>query len=137
MFDVIVEQTDLNFSIKYIYPVFMELASLKNVATQNGGGTAAKNNKNLKRKKGNRLLVSFAKQIGEAGFDKEPAVLKQILAICHDNNYKIRLEGAMFFKDYLSGKGEQSGLPPHIVSHPRFKSVYVSEIFEFLNDDEA
>ena len=31
-----------------------------------------------KRKKGNRLLISFAKQIGEAGFDKEPSVLKQI-----------------------------------------------------------
>jgi hypothetical protein len=47
-----------------------------------------------KRKKGNRLLISFAKQIGEAGFDKEPAVLKLVQGICHDNNYKIRLDGA-------------------------------------------
>jgi len=31
-----------------------------------------------KRKKGNRILISFAKQIGENGFDKEPGVLKLI-----------------------------------------------------------
>lgn len=88
MFDIIVlEVTDMQYSLKTIYPMFSELSSLKNPLP--------------KRKKGNRLLSSFAKQISEAGFDKEPAVLKQILAICHDNNYKIRMDGALFFKEYL------------------------------------
>jgi hypothetical protein len=85
-----------------------------------------------KRKKGNRLLISFAKQIGEAGFDKEPAVLKLVQGICHDNNYKIRLDGAQFLKDYLQGDQKKS-----IISHPRFKSIYLSELLELLNDEEA
>lgn len=46
--------------------------------------------------------MSFAKQISEAGFDKEPSVLKLVLAICHDNNYKIRMDGVLFLKDYLN-----------------------------------
>lgn len=45
--------------------------------------------------------MSLARQIGEAGLDREPAVLKLVLAICHDNNYKIRMDGALFFKDYF------------------------------------
>jgi hypothetical protein len=67
--------------------MFMDMPSLKNPLP--------------KRKKGNRLLMSFVKQLGEAGFDKEPGLLKLVLAICHDNNYKIRLDGVLFFKDYL------------------------------------
>jgi len=80
VFDVLVSYTDLQFCLKNIFPVFMDMPSLKNPVP--------------KRKKGNRLLISFAKQIGEAGFDKEPAVLKLVQGICHDNNYKIRLDGA-------------------------------------------
>lgn len=94
MFDTIVYQTDLQFVLKNIYPVFMDLPSLKNPVP--------------KRKKGNRLLMSFAKQIGEEGFDKEPGVLKMVLAICHDNNYKIRMDGVLFFKEYLNKEKEQS-----------------------------
>ena len=88
VFDVIVAETDLQFVVKNIFPVFMEMPSLTNPLP--------------KRKKGTRLLMSFAKQIGEVGFDKEPSVLKMVLAICHDNNYKIRMDGVLFFKEYLS-----------------------------------
>ena len=75
--------------------------------------------------------MSLAKQIGEAGFDKEPSILKLVFAICHDNNYKIRMDGALFFKDYLNEKAET------IVQHHRFKSVYIGELIELLNDEEA
>ena len=118
VFDVLVAYTDLQFCLKNIFPVFMDMPSLKNPVP--------------KRKKGNRLLISFAKQIGEAGFDKEPAVLKLVQGICHDNNYKIRLDGAQFLKDYLMGDQKKS-----IISHPRFKSIYLSEVLELLNDEEA
>jgi hypothetical protein len=53
-----------------------------------------------------------------------------VLGICHDNNYKIRLDGILFFKDYLKDKAA-------VVSHTRFKTVYISEILELLNDEEA
>ncbi len=85
-----------------------------------------------KRKKGNRLLITFAKQIGEVGFDKEPAVLKLLQGICHDNNYKIRLDGVLFFKDYLLGEQKST-----IIAHPRFKNIYLSELLELLNDEES
>lgn len=85
-----------------------------------------------KRKKGNRLLITFAKQIGEVGFDKEPAVLKLVQGICHDNNYKIRLDGVLFFKDYLLGDKKET-----ILAHPRFKNIYLSELLELLNDEES
>lgn len=89
---MLVAETDLQFVVKNIFPVFMDMPSLKNPLP--------------KRKKGNRLLMSLAKQIGETGFDKEPAVLKLVFAICHDNNYKIRMDGAIFFKDYLNDHAE-------------------------------
>ncbi len=76
--------------------------------------------------------MTFAKQIGELGFDREPAVLKLIQGICHDNNYKIRLDGVLFFKDYLLGDKKQI-----ILAHPRFKSIYLTELFELLNDEES
>ena len=44
-----------------------------------------------KRKHGIRLLLAVAKSMGEDGFDSDPQVMKLILAICHDNNYKIRM----------------------------------------------
>ena len=43
----------------------------------------------------------MAKRLGESGMDMEPIILKLILAICHDTNYKIRMDGILFFKDYL------------------------------------
>ena len=110
-------ETELQFAVKTVFPLFMDMPSLKNPLP--------------KRKKGNRLLMSFAKQIGEAGFDREPAVLKLVLAICHDNNYKIRMDGALFFKDYLQESSEK------VLGHPRFKQVYVGELLEFLQDEEA
>jgi len=54
-----------------------------------------------------------------------------VLAICHDNNYKIRMDGVLFFKEYLKEK------PASIIAHPRFKNVYISELLELLNDEEA
>jgi hypothetical protein len=81
-----------------------------------------------KRKRGNRLVTSLAKKLGEKGIDKEPLILKLILGICHDTNYKIRMDGILFFKEYLSY--------PQVLSHQRFKTIYLSEVIELLNDEE-
>jgi len=35
-----------------------------------------------KRKRGNRLVFSVAKNIGEEGIDKDPLMLKLIMSIC-------------------------------------------------------
>lgn len=77
----------MDFALKEIFPVIMDIPSLKNPFP--------------KRKRGNKLAISFARQVGEIGFDKEPMVLKIIFAILNDNNYKIRMDGVLFLKEYL------------------------------------
>jgi len=73
--------------LKQILPVISEMTVLKNPF--------------IKRKRGNRLVISLAKKLGEKGIDKDPLILKLILGICHDTNYKIRMDGVLFFKEYL------------------------------------
>jgi hypothetical protein len=88
VFEVIVCKIDLDYALKDSFSKIIELCSLKNPFA--------------KRKRGNRLITSFAKQIGEAGFDKEPLILKSSMGLCNDNNYKIRMDGVLFLKDYLT-----------------------------------
>lgn len=40
------------------------------------------------------------------------------------------MDGINFFKDYLRD-------PEEVLSHPRFKAIYVAELLELLNDEEA
>ena len=54
-----------------------------------------------KRKRGNRLIFSIAKNVGEAGINEDPQLLRSINQICSDNNYKIRRDGVLFFKEYF------------------------------------
>lgn len=101
--------------LKQILPVVSEIPALKNPFP--------------KRKRGNRLVISLAMRLGESGIDKDPLIMKLIMGICHDTNYKIRMDGVLFFKEYL-----QSQL---VLKHQRFKSTYLPEVIELLNDEEA
>ena len=56
-------------------------------------------------------------------------VLKLLYGILHDNNYKIRMDGMLFLKDYLKLETVQV--------HQRFKSSYLPELIELLKDEEA
>jgi len=56
-------------------------------------------------------------------------ILKLMIGLCHDTNYKIRMDGVLFLKEYLLKEG--------ITSCPRFSSLYVPELMEMLNDEEA
>jgi hypothetical protein len=101
--------------LKYIFPLVMDIPSLKNPFA--------------KRKRGNMLITSLAKNLGETGFDREPTILKLTMGICHDNNYKIRMDGVTFLKDYLSKEST--------LKSSRLTSVYIPELMELLNDEEA
>lgn len=54
-----------------------------------------------KRKRGNRLIFSIAKNVGEAGINEDSQLLRSINHICNDNNYKIQRDGVLFFKEYF------------------------------------
>ncbi|CDW84144.1 serine threonine-protein phosphatase 4 regulatory subunit 4 [Stylonychia lemnae] len=115
IYDMIIEKVEIDYSLKEIFPIIVEMTGLKIPF--------------VKRKRGNRLAISFARQVGELGFDKDPVVLKTILAICQDNNYKIRLDGVIFLKEYLIREQARQ--------NRRFHDIYLPELIELLNDEEA
>lgn len=51
--------------------------------------------------------------------------------VCHDGNYKIRRDGVIFLREYFELDRQ------HILAHPRFREVYLPELFEFLNDEDS
>jgi hypothetical protein len=83
-----------------------------------------------KRKRGNRLVFSIAKNIGEEGIDKDPLILKLIMSICDDNNHRIRKDGCVFLKEYFKMDKEM------IVNSPRFQEAYLPLLLDFLNDED-
>ena len=83
-----------------------------------------------KRKRGNRLVFAIAKNVGEEGIDEDQQLLRSINSICTDNNYKIRRDGVLFFKDYFKSDSEK------IVKSDRFKEAYLPTLVDFINDED-
>lgn len=84
-----------------------------------------------KRKRGNRLIFSVAKNVGEDGIEEDPQLLKSILNICCDNNYKIRRDGVIFFKEYFKTEFRDK-----IIKSERFRETYLPTLLDFLNDED-
>jgi hypothetical protein len=40
-------------------------------------------------------------EIGEEGLDKEPIYVNLMESVFHDNNYKLRIDGVIFLKNYF------------------------------------
>lgn len=76
------------------------------------------------------MLFSVAKHTGEPFFDQDPNILKLILSVCRDGNYKIRRDGVIFLRDYFAYDRKR------IIEHFRFRQVYLPELFELLNDED-
>ena len=50
--------------------------------------------------------------------------------ICSDNNYKIRRDGVLFFKEYFKTHTES------IIKGERFKETYLPTLLDFINDED-
>ena len=85
-----------------------------------------------KRKRGNRLIFIVAKNVGEDGIDDDPQLLKSIMNICSDNNYKIRRDGVIFFKEYF----KESKDIKKIIKSERFADTYLPTLLDFINDED-
>jgi hypothetical protein len=83
-----------------------------------------------KRKRGNRIVFGVALQMGEEGFDGDYELLKCVQSICTDNNYKIRRDGCIFFKEYFKKDRET------IIQNERFREIYMPTLIDFLNDED-
>lgn len=57
-------------------------------------------------------------------------MLKTVNSICADNNYKIRRDGCIFFKEYFRKDRE------NIIKNERFRELYLPTLFDFINDED-
>lgn len=85
--ETVVSRIDHKFVAENATKIIKDIPNLKNPIS--------------KRKRGNRLIFSVAKNVGEEGIEEDPQLMKSILNICCDNNYKIRRDGVIFFKEYF------------------------------------
>ena len=53
------------------------------------------------------------------------------MSICGDVNYKIRLDGAIFLKEYLHKNFE------NLIGSARLKQTFLPDMCELLNDEET
>jgi hypothetical protein len=88
VWDVIIQKVEHDYTLKNVLPLVQEIPSLKNPFP--------------KRKRGNRLITSLAKQMGEEGFNADYTLFKLIIGLNQDNNYKIRMDGIQFLQEYLA-----------------------------------
>ena len=84
-----------------------------------------------KRKRGNRLILGIAKNVGEAGMDAIPDFLKILRQVCADNNFRIRRDGVVFMKEYLRRDDKQD-----IIKSERFDEVYMPLLLDLLDDED-
>ena len=54
-----------------------------------------------KRKKGIELATAMAMNVKQKAHDDEPMFMRLIMVICSDTDYKIRTDGANFFKEFF------------------------------------
>lgn len=71
---------------------------IKLVAVKVIGELTDRKSKQNRRKLGNRLLSSLILNCGESTLEKDSEIFSLITDVCSDTNYKIRTDGAIFFK---------------------------------------
>ena len=98
--ETVVSRCDMKFISENVIKAIKDIPGLKNPSA--------------KRKRGNRLVFSVAKHLGEDAFDKDPLIMQLILNICHDTNYKMRRDGVIFLKEYFQHDRKK------ILEHERF-----------------
>ena len=80
----------------------------------------------VKRKRGNRFIFGVALQVGESGFDGDKELLRSVQSICSDNNYKIRKDSCINFKEYFNKE------PDSIIKNSPFRDIYYTSLVECL-----
>ena len=85
--EVVVSRVEMRYVSENVVAQIKDMPALKNPFA--------------KRKRGTKILLSIAKNVGEEGIDAEPVLMKTIRQICGDNNYKFRRDGVIFLKEYF------------------------------------
>jgi len=121
VFDHVIGKVDFEFIDEVAIKPIFELCERKNPIP--------------KRKKGHRLLMCLVHRCGETAFNEDKMILNKIIGVCSDTNYEIRVDGAIFLRDYLTNNAAVLRLPPPQGSG-RLASIYIPELVELLHDEE-
>ena len=73
----------------------------------------------------------MALNVGEEALQKEPLFLKCISSFVNDNNFKIRLDGVNFYREYIMQNSEK------LIGTNSFENIYIPELIDLLHDEEA
>lgn len=73
----------------------------------------------------------MGKHVDEEGQQEEPMIGRMITNMCSDTNYIIRLDAAIFFKEYLQDHAAD------LIGTARLEEEILPEIYELLNDEES
>lgn len=84
------------------------------------------------RKVGNRILFSIAANIGEKGLDEEYAYVKMMKSVFIENNFKLRIDGIVFLKNYFNSYPDIEQL----TKTERFEDLYLPELLGYLEDGD-
>lgn len=117
VFDSLVSQIDFDYVKLVALKVIQEMTERKSSFGQ--------------RKLGIKLLTSLINQCGEAAMDDEILILKMLMSICRDSNYKIRMDAAIFMKEYLAANSEK------LLKSTRLLQTYVPELIEMCTDEQT
>lgn len=108
----------------------VDLAYVQLVAVKVIGELTDRKSTFPRRKLGNRLLFSLMHNCGEEAIDEDRTVLRLVMQICGDTNYKIRTEGSQFMKEYIKRNHEK------LRGTQRLVQTYIPEVCEMCNDEE-
>lgn len=76
-------------------------------------------------------MFKVAHSLGEEGLSQIYDYVKMMLNVLHDNNYKLRRDGVLFLKDYLSS--DQVSM---IINGARYKETYLPELLDLVYDED-
>lgn len=77
-------------------------------------------------------MFSIAANIGEKGLDEEYAYVKMMKSVFIENNFKLRIDGIVFLKNYFNSYPDIEQL----TKTERFEDLYLPELLGYLEDGD-
>lgn len=103
----------------------MQLTAIKQIAE-----LTDRKSKFDRRKLGIRLLSSLILNCGEQALNQDKSILRLILGVCGDSNFKIRTDGAIFLKEFIKKNHEE------LIGSSRMTETYIPELMYLVTDDD-
>lgn len=75
-------------------------------------------------------MSSLILSCGEQALNKDKGILRLMMGVCGDSNFKIRTDGAIFLKEYIQKNHQE------LANTTRMTETYLPELQYLLTDDD-